>query len=93
MQTIFKICFFFFGYISFEQIFLKLENSVLFHLKLLTLVYECINLISPTFLHNFFDNVTSVNQYNTRQACKGDIFMTHINTLQYGLRSIKYDGA
>ena len=65
----------------------------LFHLKLLTLVYECINLISPIFFHNFFDNLTSVHQYNTRQACKGDIFMTQKNTLQYGLRSIKYAGA
>jgi len=56
-------------------------------------VYECINLISPIFFHNFFDNLTSVHQYNTRQACKGDIFMTQKNTLQYGLRSIKYAGA
>jgi len=65
----------------------------LFHLKLLTLVYECMNLISPIFFHNFFDNLTSVHQYNTRQACKGDIFMTQKNTLQYGLRFIKYAGA
>ena len=65
----------------------------LFHLKLLNLVYECVNLLSPTVFHNFFDTLTSVHQYNTRQACKGDIFMTHKNTLQYGLRSIKYAGA
>ena len=65
----------------------------LFHLKLLNLAYECVNLLSPTVFHNFFDTLTSVHQYNTRQACKGDIFMTHKNTLQYGLRSIKYAGA
>ena len=56
----------------------------LFHLKLLNLVYECVNLLSPTVFHNYVDTLTSVHQYNTRQACKGDIFMTHKNTLQYG---------
>ena len=35
----------------------------------------------------------SVHQYDTRQARKGDIFMTHKNTLHYGLRSIRYAGA
>ena len=47
---------------------------IYFILNYFPLVYECINLISPIFLHNFFDNLTSVHQYNTRQACKGDIF-------------------
>ena len=35
----------------------------------------------------------SVHQYDTKQASKGDIFMTQENTLQYGLRSARYAGA
>ena len=65
----------------------------LFDLKLLSFVYESINMTSPVCFHNFFESLTSVHQYNTRQASKGDIFMTQENTLQYGLRSIRYSGA
>ena len=65
----------------------------LFYLKLLTFVYESVNKISPICFHNFFETLTSVHQYNTRQASKGDIFMTQENTLLYGLRSIRYTGA
>ena len=65
----------------------------LFNLKLLTFVYESLNLISPTFFHNIFETLSSVHQYGTRQACGGDIFMMRGNTLQYGLKSIRYAGA
>ena len=65
----------------------------LFHFKLLIFVYESVHLISPVFFHNFFETLSSVHQYDTRQARKGDIFMTRKNTLQYGLRSIRFAGA
>ena len=65
----------------------------LFELKLLTFVYESVNMISPVFFHNFFETLSSVHRYDTRQASKGDIFMTQENTLQYGLRSVRYAGA
>ena len=65
----------------------------LFHLKLLIFVYECINKISPTYFHSFFDLVESDNQYDTRQASRNDVFLTHNNTMQYGIRSLRYCGA
>ena len=65
----------------------------LFELKLLSFVYESINMISPVFFHNFFETLSSVHWYDTQQASKGDIFMTQENTLQYGLRSVRYAGA
>ena len=43
------------------------------NLKLLTFVYESVNLISPIFFHNFFETLPSVHQYDTRQARRGDI--------------------
>ena len=43
--------------------------------------------------HNFFEILSDAHQHDTRQACKGDIFMTRHNTLQYGESSIRYTGA
>ena len=70
---------------------LNLEDR--FHLKLPIFVYESVHLISPTFLHNFFETLSSVHQYHTRQAHKVDALMTHNNTFQYGIRAIRYAGA
>ena len=49
--------------------------------------------ISPVCYHNFFKSVESFHQYGTRQAGKDDIFLHQINTSQYGLRSVRYNGA
>ena len=65
----------------------------LFKLKLLSFVYDCVNKISPSCFHSFFDLVQSVHQHGTRQATKSDIFLTQKNTSQYGLRSVRYFGA
>ena len=70
---------------------LKLHD--LFQLKLLSFVYECVNQITPANFHTYFDSLASVHQYCTRQATKGDIFLIQKNTLQYGLRSVRYCGA
>ena len=70
-----------------------LKLGDLFYLKLIIFVYESVNKISPVCFHNFFETLSSIHQYNTRQASKGDIFMTRENTYLYGLRSIRYAGA
>ena len=70
---------------------LKLHD--LFQSKMLRFVYDCINKIAPSYFHSFFELVDSVHQYSTRQATNNDIFLTQMNTLQYGLRSVRYFGA
>ena len=65
----------------------------LFDLKLLTFVYESVNMISPLIFHNYFETLTAVHQYDTRQVSKGDMFTSHKSMLQYGLRSVRYAGA
>ena len=70
---------------------LKLQD--LFQLKLLCFVYDCVNKKSPSCFHKFFESVTNVHQYGTRQATKNDIFLTRKNTLQYGIRSVRFFGA
>ena len=65
----------------------------LFYLKLLSFVYECINKTSPSYFHDYFTLLSSVHQYDTRQARMGGIFLNRRNTLQYGIRSVRYTGA
>ena len=65
---------------------LKLHD--LFQLKLLIFVYQCVNKISPPTFHTFFDSLSNVHQYGTRQVTKGDIFLIQKNALQYGIRSV-----
>ena len=50
---------------------LKLHDQ--FQLKLLSLVYDCINKIFPSYFHSFFELMDSVHQYSTWQANKNDI--------------------
>ena len=47
---------------------LKLRD--LFQLKLLSFVYDCVNRISASCFHAFFDLVQSIDQHGTRQASK-----------------------
>ena len=56
-------------------------------------MYESVNMISPLIFHNYFEALTAVHQFDTRQASKGDMFMSRKSTLQYGLRSVRYAGA
>ena len=74
-----------------EILFLKTMKNLF--LKLLSFVYDCVNRISPSCFHSFFDLVESVHRYGTRQVTKKDIFLTQKNTLQYGIRSVRFFGA
>ena len=65
----------------------------LFYLKLLSFVYECVNKISPSYFHDYFTLLSSVHQYDTRQARMGRILLYRRITLQYGIRSVRYTGA
>ena len=55
------------------------------YLKLLSFVYECINKISTTYFHDYFTLLSSVHQYDTRQARMGNIFLNRIKTFYFVL--------
>ena len=67
-----------------------LKLSELFELRLLTFVFDSVNKTSPTCFHDFFLLNSSVHHYSTRQASQGDLYMSRKNSLQYGLKSIRY---
>ena len=73
--------------------FKLLKLSEIFELRLLTFVFDSINKTSPSCFHDFFLLSSSVHQYSTRQASQGDLYMFKQNSLQYGLKSIRYHGA
>ena len=73
--------------------FKLLKLSEIFELRLLTFVFDSINKTSPSCFHDFFLLSSSVHQYSTRQASQGDLYMFKKNSLQYGLKSIRYHGA
>jgi len=73
--------------------FKLLRIDDVFKTKLLTFVYESINKLTPVYFHNFFCHITSIHSHNTRQSTSGGLFLAQRNTLQYGLRSIRYTGA
>jgi len=78
----------------FPRIELKLLRiDDVFKSKLLTFVYESINKLTPVYFHTFFCYVTSIHSQNTRQSTSGGLFLAPRNSLQYGLRSIRYTGA
>ena len=70
-----------------------LKLSEIFELRLLTFVFDSVNKTSPGCFHDFFLFSSSAHQYGTRQASQGDLFMSRKNSLQYGLKSIRYLGA
>ncbi len=70
-----------------------LKFSEIFELRLLTFVYDSVNKTSPSCFHDFFLLNSSVHQYSTRKASQGDLYLSRMNSLQYGLKSIRYLGA
>ena len=55
-------------------------------------MYECSNnSIRPVF-DSYFNKLQIVHSYNTRQASKGNMYLTGVNTIQYGKRSAKFAG-
>ena len=57
------------------------------HLNILTFVYKSINMLSPSYFHDYFQPNSSVHRSGTRQATRGDLFKSIKNTTLYGLQT------
>ena len=69
---------------------LPLED--IYHLYISFFAYECVNNIAPIHFRDYFTQISEFHQYNTRSASRGDLFLVRRNTMQYGLRSICFNG-
>ena len=65
----------------------------IFKLQLLTFVFESLHKLAPHYFHSYFSLNSSIHSYETRHSTRGDIYVVEKNTLQFGLRSIRYMGA
>ena len=65
----------------------------IFQLQILSFVFECINRLSPACFKCYLVSISDIHHIGTRQAKKGDLYVQHRNTTQYGIRSIHYAGA
>ena len=70
---------------------LKLEDIHCLYIS--SFVYECHNKLAPIHFRDYFTQMSELHSYNTRGAARGDLFLVRKNTLQYGLRSICFNGA
>ena len=62
-------------------------------LQVLAFVYQWSNNLLPPCFSDYFKFSSSVHSYSTRQSCDGNLYVTSVNTTQYGLRSLKFTGS
>ena len=62
------------------------------HLEILSFVYQWYHKLSPSCFVNYFNPVSSIHSYNTRQSQNDNLFVKSVHTTQYGIRSPSYTG-
>ena len=67
--------------------------SVIFHLEILSVVYQCFDKVNPSCLADYFKAISSVRPYSTRQSFYQDLFVNAVQTTEYGIRSLHYTGS
>ena len=66
----------------------KLED--IFNLNVLTFVYKAINKYRQSSFITISPPDSSVHSFGTRQATRGDLFISFKRTTLYGLKTVKY---
>ena len=65
-----------------------LRIADIFKLRLLSFVYKAFHNLARDCFHDLFFLNLSIHCHNTRHSTCSDQFLTMLNTLQYGLKSI-----
>ena len=61
--------------------------------QLLSLVYDCVNHITPDYFSDYFIHVSDVHSICTRQEKRDDLLLERKHITQYGIRSVQNSGA
>ena len=61
--------------------------------QILSFVYQWSHRILPLCFNDYFKFTSSVHRYSACQSCHGNLYITSVNTIQYGLRSLKFTGS
>ena len=66
--------------------------SDIIHLEILSFVYQWYHKLSRSCFVNYFNPVSSIHSYNTRQSQIENLSLKSVHTNQYGIRSLSYTG-
>ena len=66
--------------------------SDIIHLEIFSFVYQWYHKLSPSCFVNYFNPVSSIHSYNTRQSQLDNLFVKSVNITQYSIRSLSYTG-
>ena len=69
-----------------------LKFSDIIHLEILSFVYQWYHKLSPSCFVNYFNPVSSIHSYNTRQSQIDNLFVKSVHTTQYDVLSLSYTG-
>ena len=69
-----------------------LKFADIIHLEILSFVYQRYYTLNPSSFVNYFNPVSSIPSYNTRQSQIDNLFVKSVHTTQYGIRSLSYTG-
>ena len=69
-----------------------LKFSFIIYLEIVPFVYQWYHKLSPSCFVNYFNPVSSIHSYNTRQSQIDNLFVKSVHTTQYGIRSLSYTG-
>ena len=64
----------------------------IFHLGILSFVYQCFNKINSPCFTDYFKPISSVHSYYTHQSPNQDLFVYPVQATQYGIHSLDYTG-
>ena len=69
---------------------LKFSNII--HLEILSFVYQWYHKLSPSCFVHYFNPLSSIHSYNTRQWKIDNLLFKCVHTTQYSIRSLNYTG-
>ena len=71
----------------------KFVFNDIIHSEILSFVYQWFHKLVPSCFLDFFNPISSIHKYPTRQSLNENLFIKSIRTTQYGIRSLHYTGS
>ena len=69
-----------------------LKLNYVIELQIPYFVYQWSHRLLPPCFSEYFKFTSSVYSYSTGQSCNRNLYVTSVNTTQYGVRSLKFTG-
>ena len=70
-----------------------LKFNDIINLQILTFVFQWSRNLTPLNFNDYFQLVSSIHTYSTRQSLSKNLYLKSVKTTQYGIRSLKFTGS